>query len=86
MPPEVDMRKVLEVLKYSQPHYRRVKQSAPPGRIWLLKSERPGDLGQRCDRAVKKAIALGLGYVDEALRELRPTAAGIALLPKEEGS
>lgn len=83
MPPEVDMRKVLEVVKYSQPHYRRVKLSAPPGKIWLLKSGRPGDFGQRCDRAVKKAVLLGLGYVDEQLRELRPTAAGLALLPKE---
>lgn len=86
MPPEVDMRKVLEVVKYSQPHYRRVKLSSPPGKIWLIKSERPGDFGQRCDRAVRRAIFLGLAYVDDALRELRPTAAGIALLPKEEGS
>lgn len=74
------MRKVLEVVRYSQPHYRRVKQSAPPGRIWLLKSGRPGDFGQRCDRAVKRAVFLGLGYVDVELRELRPTPAGVVAL------
>lgn len=74
------MRKVLEVLRYSQPRYRRVKLSAPPGKIWLLKSGRPGDFGQRCDRAVKEAVLLGLGVVDEELRELRPTAEGYVAL------
>lgn len=80
MPSDADMRRVLEVLRYSQPHYRRVKRSAPPGRIWLLKSGRKGDFGMRCDKPVKWAIELGLAYVDEGLRELRPTAAGMALI------
>ena len=79
----VDMRKVLEVVRFSQPYYRRVKLSAPPGRIWLLKSERPGDLGQRCDRAVRRAVELGLAFVDDGLRELRPTVTGVAALPVE---
>lgn len=83
MPPVVDMRKVLEVLRYSQPRYRRVKLSAPPGKIWLLKSGRPGDFGQRCDRAVKRALELKLGFVDEELRELRPTADGLLLLAEK---
>lgn len=83
MPPTVDMRKVLEVVRYSQPHYRRVKLSAPPGKIWLLKSGRAGDFGQRCDRAVKRAVELGFAYVDVELRELRPTAAGVAELREE---
>lgn len=74
------MRKVLEVLRYSQPKYRRVKLSAPPGKIWLLKSGRRGDFGQRCDRAVKVAVELGFAYVDEELRELRPTTDGYLLL------
>lgn len=77
------MRKVLEVLRYSQPRYRRVKLSAPPGKIWLLKSGRAGDLGQRCDRAVKRAVALGLGVVDEELRELRPTVDGYSALAEK---
>lgn len=77
------MRRVLEVVRYSQPHFRRVKLSAPPGKIWLLKTNRPGDLGQRCDRAVRRAIELEWAYVDEALRELRSTEAGIAELPVE---
>lgn len=77
MPPEVDMRRVREVVHASQPHLDRVKLSSPPGTIWLLKTGRAGDFGMRCDRAVKKALALGWVYVDFSLRSLRPTAEGL---------